>query len=158
MFLVPVFVPSTCVMAWRRTKFRVETSCRTNQTIYRWVVCVCEYLQTLYLLHQRECFVLEQMCVFLPDLRNASTVTLRTVGRDAAGDSDGNQTARSSSDGTGDCLYLLCWVLLFATVHISLHFQELGNVHRRCGHSITRLSFAECQPCATSVLLPQCIF
>lgn len=51
---------------------------------------------------------------------------------------------------TGDAvramvLGIVCWVLLFATVHISLHFEELGNVHRICGHSVTRHSFAECR-------------
>jgi len=46
---------SRCMVTWT-SKF--QTNCHTNQTLYNWVGAGCECLQTLYLPHQQESFVL----------------------------------------------------------------------------------------------------
>ena len=44
MFLVPVYVSGSCIMACCRPEFRVETISHVNKTIYNRVACNCEYL------------------------------------------------------------------------------------------------------------------
>jgi len=40
--LVSLYDSSSGVTAWWRPEFRVETSCHTNKTVYKWVGCDCE--------------------------------------------------------------------------------------------------------------------